>query len=160
MAIDFKYMKENIDDYRIGNIKLKGASMHGIAIELIIGGVEDILDFVEELGIYFYRIDDPKFGQLFLNENVKLSVYDWLVQFLNTGNYEELEDHQIYAEFELYFDFDLLTPNIFSNVLKKYKTKYEKDKKQNIEISKLLAELTAINILEMIVKVRNTEIKK
>ena len=155
--VDYKFIQEHIEDFQIGNIKVSAVSEYGIAIELFVPAPIDLLDFVEEIGIYFYKLDDPKFGQKFINEETKNFVYDWLVQLLNTGNYEDVEDG-LYALIELYMDFELL--HTFKYVLRKYKLKYESDKKNDYDMSKLFAEGTAINILEIIEKVKSTQIEE
>ena len=128
-----------------------------MSINLSIPAEIDLLDFIEELGIYFYRIDDPKFGQKFINEENKLYIYDWLTQILNTGNYEEdEEDGTVFVDLELYMNIEKL--NTFKYALRKYKEKYRKDMNNHIDYSRTYAEKTAINILELIEKVRLTTV--
>ncbi len=157
MAVNYNYIKENIEEFCYDNVRLDAISNFGIAINLSIPAEIDLLDFIEELGVYFYRIDDPKFGQKFINEENKLYIYDWLTQILNTGNYEEdEEDGTVFVDLELYMNIEKL--NTFKYALRKYKEKYKQDTKKNIEYSRVYAEKTAINILELIEKIRLTTI--
>jgi len=152
MVVDIDYIKTNSNQFDYGNVSLCAISENGLAINLVIPSNIDFLDFIEELGIYFYRIDDPKFGQKFINEETKLYIYDWLVQILNTGNYDEEEEtDNLFATLEFFMDFEKL--NTFKYALRKYKEKYRKEK-DKVDYSKALAEITAINILEIIEKVR------
>ena len=152
MAVNYNYIKENIEEFTFDNVRLDAISSFGIAINLTIPAEIDLLDFIEELGVYFYRIDDPKFGQKFINEENKLYIYDWLTQILNTGNYEEdEEDGSIFVDLELYMNVERL--NTFKYALAKYKEKYKKDIK-NVDYSRAYAEKTAISILELIEKIR------
>ena len=150
--INYEYILENMEDFDYKNVTISAASEDGIVINMLIPASIDLLDFIEELGIYFYRIDDPKFGQKFINEETKLFIYDWLIQILNTGNYDEDENSGAYiADFELIIDFEIL--NTFKYALHKYKQKYFRDKK-TLSQSRLFAEQTAIAILEIIEKIR------
>ncbi len=152
MVVDVESLKSSSNQFDYGNATLFAVSEDGLAINIVIPNDIDFLDFIEELGIYFYRIDDPKFGQKFINEDTKLYVYDWLVQILNTGNYEDDEESDsIFATLEFFMDFEKL--NTFKYALRKYKEKHRKEKNK-IEHSRALAQQTAINILEIIEKVR------
>lgn len=157
MAVDFQYIKENIDEYTIENVLLTGAASEGIALNVYIDKNIDIVDFAEILGVYFYRLDDPKFGQKYVNENTRLYIYEWLTQILNTGNYDETEDGFI-LELNLYLDFERL--NTLRYALNKYKNKYKQDLKNKELHIILIAEKTAINIIELLEKVRITQLEK
>ncbi len=154
MQIDYKRIQDNIDDFTYGSVRLNSISEEGVAVDLFVPSNIDLLDFIESLGIYFYRIDDPKFGQKFINEDTKLYIYDWLTQILNTGNYEENEEEeQIFSRLELCIDFENL--NTFKYALRKYKEilKTMKNSK-DVMIEDILAAQTAIAILEIIEKIR------
>lgn len=154
MQIDYKRIQDNIDDFTYGSVRLNSISEEGVAVDLFVPSNIDLLDFIESLGIYFYRIDDPKFGQKFINEDTKLYIYDWLTQILNTGNYEENEEEeQIFSRLELCIDFENL--NTFKYALRKYKEilKTMKNSK-DVTIEDILAAQTAIAILEIIEKIR------
>ena len=154
MQIDYKRIQKNIDDFTYGSVRLNSISEEGVAVDLFVPSNIDLLDFIESLGIYFYRIDDPKFGQKFINEDTKLYIYDWLTQILNTGNYEENEEEeQIFSRLELCIDFENL--NTFKYALRKYKEilKTMKNSK-DVTIEDILAAQTAIAILEIIEKIR------
>ena len=154
MQIDYKRIQNNIDDFTYGSVRLNSISEEGVAVDLFVPSNIDLLDFIESLGIYFYRIDDPKFGQKFINEDTKLYIYDWLTQILNTGNYEENEEEeQIFSRLELCIDFENL--NTFKYALRKYKEilKTMKNSK-DVTIEDILAAQTAIAILEIIEKIR------
>ena len=154
MQIDYKRIQKNIDDFTYGSVRLNSISEEGVAVDLFVPSNIDLLDFIESLGIYFYRIDDPKFGQKFINEDTKLYIYDWLTQILNTGNYEENEEEeQIFSRLELCIDFENL--NTFKYALRKYKEilKTMKNSK-DVTIEDILSAQTAIAILEIIEKIR------
>lgn len=152
--MNLKYIKEHIDDFIFENAMLDAISPEGIAIQVSAVNIEDFLDFVEELGKYFYFIGDPKFGQKFINEDTSKYIYDWLTQILNTGNYEENEIDEgtmFVARFEFFMDYKKLSS--FKYALRKYKEKLRQDTKK-MSYSRLIAERTAVNMLEIIEKVR------
>ena len=152
MRIDTNYIKENIHEFCFDKTNLIGVSEDGISLQIVLPENTDVIDFAESLGIFFYKIDDPKFGQKYISQESKNFVYIWLTQILNSGNYEDVDDCIVF-ELEVPLNYDKLSS--LNVVLQKYKKRYRIDK-QSENRTYVLAEEIAIEIIEIIEKVRRT----
>lgn len=131
-------------------VKLIGTASEGISLKLYINKKIDVLDFVEEIGKYFYKIDNPLFGQKYISNDAKEFIYYWLVELLNTGNYEEFPDKDTEMTFNLLIDFEKI--GTFKYAIDKYKKLLKT--MENEELYKIEACNIAIDILQIIESIR------
>ena len=141
----------NKDRLENDNVKILGVAKEGIALQIIIPGTIDILDFIEEIGQYFYKIDVPTFGQKFVSGETKDYIYHWLIELFNTGNYEENPNESI-LNFNMEIDFEKV--GTFKYAVQKYRIKLAEDKENNKDETVIFSEEIAILILEMIEEIR------
>lgn len=134
------------------NVKIIGVANEGISLKIIIPSQLDILDFIEEVGQYFYKIDVSNFGQKFISYDTKNYIYHWLIELFNTGNYEELKD---YSELILNLEIDFEKIGTFKFALQRYESKLYNDKQNNESFAVIFSEEIAIKILTIIESIRN-----
>lgn len=139
------------DTLETDKVKIIGVAKEGIALKITIPADIDILDFIEEVGQYFYKIDNPIFGQKFVSNETKDYIYHWLIELFNTGNYEEMPDK---SELILNLEIDFEKVGTFKFALQKYASKLYNDKQINAEQAVIFAEEIAIDILNIIEEIR------
>ena len=144
-------IKENISKLETEHIKILGVASEGICLEISIPKEIDINDFIEEVGQYFFKIDNPIFGQKFISNETKDYIYHWLVELFNTGNYEENKDKTVLL-FNMEIDFSKV--GTFKFACQRYQSKLAKDKAKGCEDYVIIAEEIAIEILTLIENIK------
>lgn len=133
-------------------VQVCGIASEGILFKIYINRKIDILDFASELGQYFYKIDNPIFGQKYITAAAKDYVYDWLTEILNTGNYEENTLKDSVFTFNMYIDFEKI--GTFKYAIEKYKKMLRKMQLEKENICKISACNAAIDILQIVENIR------
>lgn len=136
-------------------VKLVGIATEGISMEIYIDRRIDILDFIEEVGKYFYKIDNPLFGQKYVTAETKEYIYYWLMELLNTGNYEEVPFKDTVLTFNMLIDFEKI--GTFKYAIDKYKKMLRKMQLESEEQYKIAACSVAIDILEIVEEIRESQ---
>lgn len=134
-------------------VKLVGTALEGISMEIYIDKKIDILDFIEEIGLYFYKLDDPIFGQKYITKETKDYIYYWLMELLNTGNYEESTFKSTVLRFNMLIDFEKI--GTFKYAIDKYKKRLKQLKEDKSEDYKISACSIAIDILQIVEDIKN-----
>lgn len=129
-------------------VKLVGIASEGLALEIYIDRKIDILDFIEEVGKYFYKIDNPLFGQKYVTVETKEYVYYWLMELMNTGNYEESPLKDTILTFNMIIDFEKV--GTFKYAIDKYKKMLRKMQIDKAEQHKIAGCSVAIDILQIV----------
>lgn len=133
-------------------VKLIGIATEGICLKIYIDRKIDILDFIEEVGKYFYKIDNPIFGQKYVTVETKEYIYYWLMEMFNTGNYEEFASKDTELTFNMLIDFEKI--GTFKYAIDKYKKYLKKMEIEKAEQYKITACSIAIDILQTIEDIR------
>ena len=133
-------------------VQLVGIATEGISFKIYIDKKIDILDFIEEVGKYFYKIDNPIFGQKYVTVETKEYIYYWLMELLNTGNYEEFATKNTELTFNMLIDFEKI--GTFKYAIDKYKKYLKKMEMDKDEMYKISACKIAIDILQIVEDIR------
>lgn len=133
-------------------VKLIGIATEGICLKIYINRKIDILDFIEEVGKYFYKIDNPVFGQKYITAEAKEYVYYWLMELMNTGNYEEFVTKDTELTFNMLVDFEKI--GTFKYAMEKYKKLLKKMQLEKVDDYKIAACSVAIDILQILEEIR------
>jgi hypothetical protein len=145
-------IQKNIKKLESEHIKILGVAQEGICLEISFSKDIDVNDFIEEIGQYFFKIDNPVFGQKFVSSETKDYIYHWLIELFNTGNYEENDDKTILI-FNMEIDFNKV--GTFKFACQKYQSKLAKDKAKGCEDYVIVAEEIAIEILTLIENIKS-----
>jgi hypothetical protein len=129
-------------------VKVIGIANEGISLKIYIDKSIDILDFIEEIGKYFYKIDNPMFGQKYISSEAKDCIYYWLIELFNTGNYEEFEDKETELVFNMLINFKKI--GTFKYALDRYKKLLKKYESENESKHVICACTVAVDILQII----------
>lgn len=133
-------------------VKIAGIASEGIALKIYIDKKIDILDFIEEVGQYFYKIDNPLFGQKYITAEAKEYIYYWLMELFNTGNYEESPKRDTELNLNMLVDFEKI--GTFKYAVEKYKKILKKMELENAPSYKISACSIAIDILQILNKIK------
>lgn len=133
-------------------VQLVGIATEGICLKIYLNRKIDILDFIEEVGKYFYKIDNPIFGQKYVTVETKEYIYYWLMEIFNTGNYEEFPTKDTELTFNMLIDFEKI--GTFKYAIDKYKKYLKKMEIEKSEQHKIIACSVAIDILQIIEDIR------